>query len=49
VEYRISRVLCDARILKVFESAAEIQPNIVIKGLLAGRGQRPSACATAPA
>jgi (2S)-methylsuccinyl-CoA dehydrogenase len=36
VEYRISRVLCDARILNVFEGAAEIQANIVIKGLLAG-------------
>jgi (2S)-methylsuccinyl-CoA dehydrogenase len=34
-EYRISRVLCDARILNVFEGAAEIQANIVIKGLLA--------------
>jgi (2S)-methylsuccinyl-CoA dehydrogenase len=34
VEYRISRVLCDARILNVFEGAAEIQANIVIKGLL---------------
>jgi (2S)-methylsuccinyl-CoA dehydrogenase len=36
VEYRISRVLCDARILNVFEGAAEIQANIVIRGLLAG-------------
>jgi len=36
VEYRISRVLCDARILNVFEGAAEIQANIIIKGLLAG-------------
>jgi len=27
---------CDARILNVFEGAAEIQANIVIKGLLAG-------------
>jgi (2S)-methylsuccinyl-CoA dehydrogenase len=35
VEYRISRVLCDARILNVFEGAAEIQANIVVKGLLA--------------
>ena len=37
--YRISLVLCDARILNVFEGAAEstsIQTNIVIKGLLAG-------------
>ncbi len=36
VEYRISRVLCDARILNVFEGAAEIQANIVVKALLAG-------------
>jgi (2S)-methylsuccinyl-CoA dehydrogenase len=36
VEYRISRVLCDARILNVFEGAAEIQANIVIRGLLGG-------------
>ena len=36
LEYRISRVLCDARILNVFEGAAEIQANIVIKGMLAG-------------
>ncbi len=35
VEYRISRVLCDARILSVFEGAAEIQANIVVRGLLA--------------
>jgi len=34
-EYVISRVLCDARILNVFEGAAEIQANIVIRGLLA--------------
>jgi (2S)-methylsuccinyl-CoA dehydrogenase len=36
VDYRISRVLCDARILNVFEGAAEIQANIVIRGLLGG-------------
>jgi (2S)-methylsuccinyl-CoA dehydrogenase len=36
VEYRISRVLCDARILNIFEGAAEIQANIVVKGLLTG-------------
>jgi (2S)-methylsuccinyl-CoA dehydrogenase len=33
-EYRISRVLCDARILNVFEGAAEIQANIVARGIL---------------
>ena len=34
LEYPISRVLCDARILNIFEGAAEIQAQIVIKGLL---------------
>ena len=34
LEYRISRVLCDARILSIFEGAAEIQAHIVVKGLL---------------
>ena len=34
LESPISRVLCDARILSVFEGAAEIQANIVIRGLL---------------
>jgi len=33
-EYRISRVLCDARILNIFEGAAEIQAHIVARGLL---------------
>ena len=40
LEYRISRVLCDARILNIFEGAAEIQANIVIRGLLAGVERR---------
>ncbi|SMF33152.1 (2S)-methylsuccinyl-CoA dehydrogenase [Tistlia consotensis] len=34
-EYRISRVLCDARILNVFEGAAEIQAQVIARGLLA--------------
>ena len=34
-EYEISRVLCDARILNIFEGAAEIQANVVGRGLLA--------------
>ncbi len=34
LEYPISRVLCDARILNIFEGAAEIQAQIVAKGLL---------------
>jgi (2S)-methylsuccinyl-CoA dehydrogenase len=36
-EYAISRVLCDARILNIFEGAAEIQAQVVARGLLAGR------------
>jgi (2S)-methylsuccinyl-CoA dehydrogenase len=34
VEYPISRVLCDARILNIFEGAAEIQAGIIVRGLL---------------
>jgi len=37
MEFEISRVLCDARILNIFEGAAEIQAQVVGKGLLAGR------------
>ena len=37
VEYPISRVLCDARILNIFEGAAEIQAQVVGRGLLDGR------------
>jgi (2S)-methylsuccinyl-CoA dehydrogenase len=37
-EYRISRVLCDARILNIFEGAAEIQAQVIARGLMqAGR------------
>nr|WP_298690824.1 acyl-CoA dehydrogenase family protein [uncultured Dongia sp.] len=36
-EYKISRVLCDARILNIFEGAAEIQAQVVARGLLSGR------------
>lgn len=36
-EYPISRVLCDARILNIFEGAAEIQAQIIARGLLEGR------------
>ncbi|MGD0102915.1 MAG: acyl-CoA dehydrogenase family protein [Rhodopila sp.] len=35
VEYPISRVLCDARILSIFEGAAEIQAQVIARGLLA--------------
>jgi (2S)-methylsuccinyl-CoA dehydrogenase len=33
-EYPISRVLCDARILNVFEGTAEIQAQVIARGLL---------------
>jgi (2S)-methylsuccinyl-CoA dehydrogenase len=36
VEYPISRVLCDARILNVFEGAAEIQAQVIARRLLEG-------------
>jgi (2S)-methylsuccinyl-CoA dehydrogenase len=29
--------MCDARILNIFEGAAEIQAQIIARGLLAGR------------
>jgi (2S)-methylsuccinyl-CoA dehydrogenase len=35
VEYAISRVFCDARILSIFEGAAEIQAHVIARGLLA--------------
>ena len=38
IEFPISRVLCDARILNIFEGAAEIQAHIIARGLL-GRGK----------
>ncbi|MGX9962741.1 acyl-CoA dehydrogenase family protein [Roseomonas sp. F4] len=34
VEYPISRVLCDARILSIFEGAAEIQAQVIVRGML---------------
>jgi (2S)-methylsuccinyl-CoA dehydrogenase len=33
-EYEMSRLLCDARILNIFEGAAEIQAQVIAKGLL---------------
>jgi (2S)-methylsuccinyl-CoA dehydrogenase len=35
LEFEISRVLCDARILNIFEGAAEIQAQVIARGLLA--------------
>ncbi len=35
LEYPISRILCDARILNIFEGAAEIQATVIARRLLA--------------
>ena len=37
LEFEISRVLCDARILNIFEGAGEIQAHVVTRGLLSQR------------
>jgi len=34
LEYQISRILCDARILNIFEGAAEIQAQVITRRLL---------------
>ena len=36
LEYEISRVLCDARILNIFEGAGEIQAQVIARRLLEG-------------
>ena len=36
LEYEISRVLCDARILNIFEGAAEIQAQVIARRILDG-------------
>ena len=36
LEYQISRVLCDSRILNIFEGAAEIQAQVIARRLLEG-------------
>jgi (2S)-methylsuccinyl-CoA dehydrogenase len=41
LEFEISRVLCDARILNIFEGAAEIQAQVIGRGLIS----RPSVAA----
>ncbi len=43
LEYPISRVLCDARILNIFEGAAEIQAQVIGRGLLAGQARAAAA------
>ncbi len=37
LEFPISRVLCDARILNIFEGAAEIQAQVIGRGLLSAQ------------
>ena len=41
LEYPISRVLCDARILNIFEGAAEIQAQVIARRLLEGGNSGP--------
>lgn len=36
MEYPVSRVLCDARMLNIFEGAVEIQGQVVCRGLIEG-------------
>ena len=36
VEFAVSRILCDARILNIFEGAAEIQAQVIARRLLDG-------------
>ncbi|MBO0346567.1 acyl-CoA dehydrogenase [Roseibium sp. CAU 1637] len=38
LEYQISRVLCDARILNIFEGAGEIQAQVIARRVLETRG-----------
>ncbi len=38
LEYPISRVLCDSRILNIFEGAAEIQAQVIARRLLEDKG-----------
>src|SRR6201999_625107 len=37
LEYPVSRILCDARILNIFEGAAEIQAQVIARRLLEDR------------
>jgi (2S)-methylsuccinyl-CoA dehydrogenase len=43
IEYPISRVLCDARILNIFEGAAEIQAQVIGRGLLTAQAKAAAA------
>ncbi|MBV9990192.1 MAG: acyl-CoA dehydrogenase family protein [Alphaproteobacteria bacterium] len=40
LEYPVSRILCDARILNIFEGAAEIQAQVIARRLLEDRSNR---------
>jgi (2S)-methylsuccinyl-CoA dehydrogenase len=40
LEFEVSRVLCDARILNIFEGAAEIQAHVIARRLHMGCSQR---------
>ncbi len=40
LEFPVSRLLCDARILSIFEGAAEIQANVIARRLLDGAQAR---------
>ena len=42
LEYEASRILCDARILNIFEGAAEIQAHVIGRGLLSSARGSPS-------
>ena len=37
LEYPISRVLCDARVLSIFEGTSEIQATVIARNLLSSR------------
>ncbi len=37
LEYEISRILCDARIMNIFEGAGEIQAQVIARGILMSR------------
>jgi (2S)-methylsuccinyl-CoA dehydrogenase len=41
LEYHLSRVLCDARILNIFEGAAEIQAQVIARSFFCPTGNRP--------
>ena len=43
LEYEASRILCDARILNIFEGAAEIQAHVIGRGLAASHARAAAA------